>query len=208
MKTFLPFPPVFLLSALLAGCGTTSLDNTPGRLSAYRDHADPAHNLGVGIESHDIAAMADIMVRDILSVPRVAARSPAARLILDTRAFRNEGSQPINLNLIVDEIRTELLRAARGRLIILARHAPMKWDDEPRTADAAASDAGAKPKVLPADYRLLGAIKSLDAINPRTGRRERFNHITFELVDMETQELVWANSYRFKKAAETDILYR
>lgn len=40
---------------------------------------------GLGIGGHDIVAMSDIMARDLLSVPRLAAATPPPRVIIDDR---------------------------------------------------------------------------------------------------------------------------
>jgi hypothetical protein len=59
-----------------------------------------------------------------------------------------------------------------------------------------------------ADYRLVGRIGTRDAIDLRTGIKERYSVYTFELLDLEYGDLVWSNLYEFKKAAQDSVVYR
>ena len=40
------------------------------------------------------------------------------------------------------------------------------------------------------------------------GMVERYNQISFELIDLESGVSVWANMYEFKKAGLDDAVYR
>jgi hypothetical protein len=61
---------------------------------------------------------------------------------------------------------------------------------------------------LGGDYRLGGRIVSLDQRSPSTGLMSRYNQITFEMVDLETGEIVWSGIYEFLKTAQDDVIYR
>jgi hypothetical protein len=58
------------------------------------------------------------------------------------------------------------------------------------------------------DYRLGGRITSLDSRDPKTGMMQRYNQIIFEMVDLESSEIVWSGIYDFAKAAQDNIIYR
>jgi hypothetical protein len=58
------------------------------------------------------------------------------------------------------------------------------------------------------DYRLGGRITSLDSRDPKTGMAQRYNQIIFEMVDLESSEIIWSGIYEFAKAAQDDIIYR
>jgi PBP1b-binding outer membrane lipoprotein LpoB len=59
-----------------------------------------------------------------------------------------------------------------------------------------------------ADYRLRGRISSLDAYDRKSGISQRYNQITFELIDLESSSIVWTNMYEFSKAGSDDAVYR
>jgi hypothetical protein len=194
--------------ASLSGCAAR-LDNTPSARTSYVDPRTPTQRSGVGIESQDIVSMTDKMVRDMLQNQRLANPSRPPRIILDAEYFKNEGHQAINKGIIVDKLRIELLRAAQGRMVFIARHAAEMTEQEKglRTAGTVTGSPGAiRPQT--ADFRLIGSIKALSTVDPSRGESTRFHQMTFEMVDLETQEIVWAGIYEYKKAATEDVIYR
>jgi hypothetical protein len=59
-----------------------------------------------------------------------------------------------------------------------------------------------------ADFRLGGRIVSVDSAQPRTGMIQRYNQITFEMIDLESGIIVWSGQYEFERAAADDVIYR
>ncbi|MBN2563888.1 MAG: penicillin-binding protein activator LpoB [Phycisphaerae bacterium] len=195
------------MALLFTGCATPVVDNTPGRPSSYVDHTTPAGKQGVGIGSQDIVSMTDRMMRDMLANPRLANASPPPKVILDAAFFKNEGHQPINKNLIVDRLRIELLRASQGRMVFLARHAAdMTEHEQSLRQEGVVTGQTARP--TSANYRLAGSIKALSTVDPSSGQRTRYHQITFEMIDLTSQEIVWGGMYEYQKAATEDLIYR
>lgn len=200
------------LAILLAGCGSTTLNNAPGRPVIYQDVASTSATVaGVGVESQDVVSMTDRMVRDILSNPQISGRTTPARIIIDSEFFTNDSSSRINKNAITDRLRVELNRAAQGRLVFVARHygnMVSKERDAKRSGDF---DGGTIRKTAAragGDFRLGGRITSIDAAQQSTGMVSRYHQITFELIDLEYETIAWSGLYEFKKEAQDDILYR
>ena len=110
---------------VMGGCTPSSqVDNVAGQASVYEDPSSSGRVQGVGIESQDVVAMTDEMMRDMLSNRILAARD-GPRIIIDNEYFKNESSSIINTNLLTDRLRVELNRAANGRMIFgppLRRH--------------------------------------------------------------------------------------
>lgn len=202
-----------LLLPLLMACvpGSGAIDRPGGRAAGYDDPGANSELAGIGIESRDLVAMTDRMVRDMLANPILAGRQPSARVVLDAEYFRNESSSRIDKNLITDRMRIELNRAAAGRMIFLGRHygdmvsaeRQAKRDGQltQGTLGMAAAQAGA-------DFRLGGRIASQDAVRASAGMVSRFHQIIFEMVDLETGIIVWSDMYDFKKTAQDDVVYR
>lgn len=166
---------------------------------------------GIGIENQDIVAMTDQMMRDILASPVLASRPVAPRVVIDSKYFRNQGSQAINRDLITQRLSISLMRSSAGRITFVTR-ANVKMVQEERdlkehgVVDAGTASAGAD--ISGADYRLQGAISTLDSRSARTGLMQRFNQISFELVDLQTGQIVWGNIYEFARSAADDVVYR
>ena len=208
-----PIVPLLLLAVLVVACtATTRVDNSPGRPTAYEPIDSPGRvSTGVGIEAQDIVAMTDRMMRDILAHPVLAGSDAPPRVIIDSTYFVNEGSTPINKNLITDRLRVELNRSARGRMLFIGRENIRAVESEKELKEMGVVDKGTVRQTgstAGADYRLTGRINSLDKIDPNTGQRARYNQIVFEMIDLDKGFLVWSGIYEFQKSGQDDIIYR
>jgi PBP1b-binding outer membrane lipoprotein LpoB len=205
----------WLLAAVLvplSGCATTyPVVNAPGRPTTYEDPGTRGAVSGVGIESQDIVGMTDRMVRDMLGSKVLAGRSSPPRVIIDAEYFRNESSSPLNKNSITDRMRVGLNRSVQGRMVFVGRQYADMVARERDLKRQGAVDTGTTTLTkaqLGGDYRLGGRIVSLDQRSPSTGLMSRYNQITFEMVDLETGEIVWSGIYEFLKTAQDDVIYR
>ena len=155
--------------------------------------------------------MTDQMVRDMLASPAFANRSAPPRIIIDSEFFRNESSSRINKNMITDRMRVYLNRAAGGRMVFVGRHYSDMVEKERALKRSGQVDAGTirhTKATAGADFRLGGRITSLDAVSKSSGATSRYHEITFEMVDLEYDTIVWSNIYEFRKAAQDDVIYR
>lgn len=182
-----------------------------GAAARYEDPASAGEVRGVGVESQDIVTVSDLMVRDILAEPEVVQRERAPRIIMDAEFFRNESTQRINKNLIVDRLRVALQRASRGKLVFVSRESAAMVAAERNLKRDGVTDVGTTGLTKAqagADYRLVGRISTLDSRSASTGSVERYTQMSFELVDLETGVSQWANQYEFKKSGRDDAIYR
>lgn len=203
-------PALGIATALgLSAC--QSVDNSAGRKTAYRDVGSPGAVSGVGIESQDIVATTDKMMRDMMANATLAGAATPPRVILDAAYVSNESSQRINKNIIVDRLRVGLQQAAAGRMTFVSRENADMVEQERELKRAGYVDSattGLTHAQAGADYRLAGRIGSLDGLDRRSGTAERYSQITFEMIDLETGTIVWSGIYEFKKAAQDDVVYR
>lgn len=199
----------FLLVALIQGCAT--VENSAGLRTVEIDPGSRGPVAGVGIEGQDIVSMSDRMMRDMLSVPELAARGAPAQVLIDSSEFTNESSQRLNKNIITDRLRVALNAASRGRMVFVSRQhtaTVMQERDLKRTGtvDTGILSASAAPAGV--DYKLVGNITSLDSRSSVSGLNQRLSQITFEMVDMERGTIAWSGIYSFARAAADDVVYR
>lgn len=186
-------------------------NNNNAAATVYRDVGSPGSVGGVGTESQDIVGMSEEMMRDLLTVPILMNRNPAPRIIVDAKYFTNESSEIIDKSMVTDRLRVMLNRNASGRLQFVGRQYAAAVAEERELKREGVTDTGTVGMAraqLGADYRLVGRIGTRDAVDPRTGVRSRYSMYTFEVLDMESGELVWSNLYEFKKESRDNVVYR
>ena len=199
------------VAALSMSACASSGPNPSGVQTVQFDPGTKGPVQGVGIEGQDIVAMADQMVRDMLANPMIAGRQPAPRVILDAEYFRNESAQRINTNIIVDNLRVNLQRAANGRIRFVSRESFDMVAGERDMKRTGVTDTGtlvAAKAQLGADYRLRGRITSTEQIQARAGVIHRYNQVVFEMVDLENSEIIWTGMYNVARAGADDVIYR
>ena len=198
----------------LAACQTTAtipVNNAPGAATTYLDPGTRGPVSGIGVESQDIISMTDRMMRDMLAAPVLTTRPAPPRVIIDAEYFYNESSSRLNKNSITDRLRVNLNRVAQGRMVFVARHLADMVATERALKRGGQVDTGTtSPAKAPqgGDFRLGGRITSLDSRSPTTGQMSRYNQITFEMINLETDEIVWSGIYEFLKTAQDDVIYR
>ena len=199
------------IAALLGGCASSPMP-PPARPATDVAPGSRGPVQGVGIEGRDIVAMTNQMARDLLNTPRVVGSGgQAPRVIIDGQYFKVEGSQPINRNVITQRLMVELNRASSGRLVFVGRrHSDMVAQEREAKREGTVDRATNRmtKAQMGADYRLAGTFTTLDSMQSRTGMQQRYNQLVFELVDLESGEIVWSNLYEVERAAADDVVYR
>lgn len=207
-KTYKTYAGV-VSTLLLTACATAP--QAPSRPVTYQDVSSPGIVSGVGVESQDIVSVSDAMVRDLLADPQVMKMPRAPRIIMDAEHFKNESTQRLNKNLVVDRLRINLQRASRGKLAFVSRESAGMVNAERELKRQGVTDsgtAGLTRAQAGADYRLVGRISSLDSRSASTGAVERYTQLSFELIDLESGVSLWANQYEMKKGGADDAIYR
>lgn len=166
--------------------------------------------MGVGIESNDITAMTKEMVKDITESSIFLNKVIKPRIIVDSKYFINDSSSIINKDILTDRLRSMLIRSSSGKIIFVGRQNVNMVSKEKslKQNKVVSSNSNSNKKILGADFRLTGRITSVDATNPQTGKISRFNQINFEIVSLDTSEIIWSNIYSFEKSGTDAIIYR
>ncbi|MGE5546454.1 MAG: penicillin-binding protein activator LpoB [Solirubrobacterales bacterium] len=199
------------VAALLTLTACQTVQNQAGAPTTYQDPASMGAVRGVGIESQDIVSMTDQMMRDMLTEPRLGNAQVPPNVIIDAEYFVNESSSRLNRNSITDRLRVSLNRAAQGRMQFVGRHYADMVEKERTLKRAGVTDKGKNPMAAAqkgGDYRLGGRITSLDQRDAKTGMLQRYTQITFEMIDLESGEIIWSGIYEMSKAGADDVIYR
>jgi len=203
IKLFLPLTAV----ALVAGCASSGVKN-PSGVPVTRMNADEQGFVaGTGVESQDLVAVTDKMARNILGVSQIASAATPPIIVLDP--VENKTRFPINKDIFLTRIRSELNKKSGGKVTFLARDRMAALEKERNLkregAVTASSDANVQ-EFKGADYFLTGSLEGLST-RTKAGTSDYILY-AFQLIDARTSAIVWEDNAEIKKQGLEDAAYR
>jgi len=204
IKLFLPLTT----AALVAGCASPSGVKNPSGIPVTRMNADEQGFVaGTGVESQDLVAVADKMSRSILGIPQIANATTPPIIVLDP--VENKTRFPINKDIFLTRIRSELNKKSGGKVTFLARDRMAALEKERNLkregAVTASSDANVQ-EFKGADYFLTGSLEGLST-RTKAGTSDYILY-AFQLIDARTSAIVWEDNAEIKKQGLEDAAYR
>ena len=184
----------FLAAVMCAGCS---------QQSAYINPDEPDELGGAGIDSQEIRTVSDNMARDLVGLPALAGASK--KPIIALLPVKNETHFRIDADIINLRIRNALIKFSdRATFVQRERIEDIRAERAAKRAGDVSSSG--EQMVSGADYFLTGTIKELS--KSAKGKEANYTYFSFELIDAESSNVVWANDYEVKKVAERGVLYR
>ena len=195
-------------TAFFAGCATSAGVKNPSGVPVTEMRPDERGFVaGTGIESQDLVAVADKMARSILSRPQIANAPQPPFIVLEPVV--NETRFPINKDMFLSRIQTELIKQAGSKVTFLARDRMAALEKErnlKRQGEVTATADPAAQEFRGADYFLTGKLQGLST---RTSKgTSDFIQYDFQLIDARTSAIIWADSADVKKQGQEDAAYR
>jgi PBP1b-binding outer membrane lipoprotein LpoB len=196
--SYTKLPSLFLLLALGA-CGTVDRRVNPDTPDAVG---------GAALESQDIRAVADKMMRDILASGILRTTDPSQRASFYVIGLENHSSDVIDKEIMTTKIQTELHRALGRQVLIIDRSTVgLEEVKKERAAKRSGAVTSKESKGLAgADYVLKGTIK--ERVKQSAELKSVYYLLTFQLVDLESSEMVWINDYETKFESERSVITR
>lgn len=195
------------LTALVTGCASSGVKNPSGVPVTHLNADEQGFVAGTGVESQDLVAVTDKMARSILGIQQIANAPKPPTVVLDPVV--NNTRFPINKEIFLTRIRTELNKKSLGKVVFLARDRMAALDKErnlKRSGDVTASANPQSQEFLGADYFLTG---SLEGMSTRTAAgTSDYVLYDFQLIDARTSAIVWEDSAEMKKQGLEDAAYR
>ncbi|MCW5552339.1 MAG: penicillin-binding protein activator LpoB [Verrucomicrobiae bacterium] len=194
-------------AALVAGCASSGVKN-PSGVPVTRMNADEQGFVaGTGIESQDLVAVTDKMARSILGIPQIANAPTPPIVVLDP--VDNQTRFPINRDLFLTRIRTQLNSKSAGKVTFLARDRMAALERERNLKREGAVTSSSDPNVqefLGANYFLTGTLQGLST-RTKAGTSDYILY-AFQLIDARTSAIVWEDAAEIKKQGLEDAAYR
>lgn len=183
-----------LAAVFLAGCTR----------SAYVNPDEPDVLGGTGIDSQDVRTVAQEMARDLLGAKAIT--SATDKPIVALLPVANETRFRIDTDIITLQMRDLLIQNAGDRITFVARERMGDIYAEREAKRAGEVSSGGEKMISGADYFLTGTLKPIHKSS--SGKVSDYIYYSFELIDAETSEVVWAKGYDVKKVGERGVLYR
>ena len=195
-------------TALLTGCATDAGVRNPTGVPVTEMRPDERGFVaGTGIESQDMVSVTDKMARSILGIPEVARAQARPYIVLEPVV--NNTRFPINKDIFLTRIRTQLNSKAAGRVSFLDREMMRTLERERALKQSGQVTASSNPNVVEfrgADFFLTG---KLDGMTTRTtAGTSDYVLYSFRLTNARTSEIVWEDSAEIKKQGLEDAAYR
>jgi PBP1b-binding outer membrane lipoprotein LpoB len=210
MKRFSPFTlsGAALSVALLAGCATDAGVRNPAGVPVTEMRPDERGFVaGTGIESQDLVTVTDKMARSIIGIPEIARAQVKPYIVLEPVV--NATRFPINKDIFLTRIRTQLNSKAAGRVSFLDREMMHTLERERTLKQSGQVTSSSDPRVVEfrgADYFLTG---KLDGMTTRTSAgTSDYVLYSFRLTNARTSEIVWEDTAEVKKQGLEDAAYR
>jgi PBP1b-binding outer membrane lipoprotein LpoB len=194
-------------AALLSGCANQGVQNPSGVPVTEMRPEERGFVAGTGVESQDLVSVTDKMARSILSIPQITQAKGTPRIVLDPVV--NETRFPVNKDIFLTRIRTQLNSKAMGRVLFLARDRMAALEKEQELKKSGAVTSSSDPNVVEfkgADFFLTG---KLQGISTRTSQGvSDYILYSFQLIDARTSDIIWEDSAEIKKQGLEDAAYR
>jgi hypothetical protein len=194
-------------AVLVAGCASSGVKNPSGTGVTQLKADEQGTVVGTGIESQDLVAVADKMSRSILGIPQIASAATPPIVVLDP--VENKTRFPINKDIFLTRIRTQLNSKSAGKVTFLARDRMAALEKERNLkregAVTSSSDANVQ-EFLGANYFLTGSLEGLST-RTKAGTSDYILY-AFQLIDARTSAIIWEDNAEIKKQGLEDAAYR
>jgi PBP1b-binding outer membrane lipoprotein LpoB len=192
---------------LLAGCASQGVKNPSGAPVTEMKADERGFVAGTGPESQDMVAVTDKMARSILGVPEIANAAATPRIAL--LSVVNDTRFPINKDVFLTRLQTQLISKTQGKVRFLARDQMEALEKERNLKREGAVTSPTDPRLQEfkgADYFLTGKLSGMTTRT--TAGTSDYVLYSFQLIDARTSEIVWADQSEIKKQGLEDAAYR
>jgi PBP1b-binding outer membrane lipoprotein LpoB len=192
---------------ILGGCASSGVKNPSGVDVTEMRPDERGFVAGTGIESQDLVAVSDRMARSILALPEIANAPSPPSIVLEP--VNNESRFPINKDMFLTRIRTQLNSRSQGKVRFLAREQMAALERERDLKRSGALTSSSDPNLQEfkgADYFLTGKLQSLTT--KTTQGLSDYVLYSFQLINARTSDIVWEDAAEVKKQGLEDAAYR
>ncbi|MHB8131751.1 MAG: penicillin-binding protein activator LpoB [Mobilitalea sp.] len=190
---------LILLTMVLSSCASVPVSHS----NVIPSDNDDALG-GTGIESTDVLTASRKMAISILEVPEIMNAKGTPRVAL--LPVKNNTRFIINKDIFTQKIRIELNKNATGKVRFLARD---RMEDILKEREAKRKNlvtASKEGDLYGVDFYLTGELTGLS--KAVSNNRSDYILMAFQLIDAETSDIIWEDSYEIKRVGESGAVYQ
>jgi hypothetical protein len=178
----------------LGSCAGKSVYVPAGSVTQSADFSDTDMRMMAG-------AMYASLQKRLTQISPADARPPVVALV----HLANKTSEHIDTNAIADKLQIEMIKAGTLRFVDRSKlHEAVKEFDLGGSGMVNPESAKRAGNVTGADFLLMGDIGSIIKTSGRT--QLSFYRLSMRMMQVETNELVWADEFEIKKSARKGVL--
>lgn len=198
---------VFAISLVftLVACSGPGVRNPRGTGVTTYDTSETGFVETTGIESQDVDTVVDKMARSLMNDETIISEGKRPVVLIK---IENESRFRMNNEIFTSGIITKLLKATNRKFTFIDRNFIDEDEKERNLKREGLVTSSSDPNVQEfkgADFRLQGVIRDLNQ-KTRAGISDTVIY-SFRLVNMRTNEILWAEEHKVKKQALTDLSY-
>ena len=182
-----------VLVALAAGCGGPSYEEQRPPM----DQLDPRDR---GLQSKDVLQASDALAMDLLALPELNDSREQWTVVFDRVEDMTTGNQfRSNFDIFLQRLQTNLARQGRGRIAVIENRERF-YDVRSRELEGEREDdfgqggRGARRAPAANDPQFALYAKAMDL----PGRGTVYYNLQFNLVDLQSRQVVWTNDYEVR----------
>ena len=194
-----PMGLIVLIFIFLSGCATTPSSHTQVIMPDQDDGMG-----GTGVDAEDVRVVGRKMAISILEVPEIMKAQGMPRIAL--LPVKNSTRFIINKDILTTKIRIELNKNATGNVRFLARDRMEDILAERKSKREGLVTSSSEGELKGVDFYLTGEMTGIS--KGAEGNRSDYVLMSFQLIDPETSDIVWEDSYEFKKVGSAGVVYQ
>jgi hypothetical protein len=188
-----------LILILFPGCATMPTSHTQVILPDQDDGLG-----GTGVDAEDVRVVGRKMAISILEVPEIMKAQGMPRIAL--LPVKNSTRFIINKDILTTKIRIELNKNATGKVRFLARDRMEDILAERKAKREGLVTSSSEGELKGVDFYLTGEMTGIS--KGSEGNRSDYVLMSFQLIDPETSDIIWEDSYEFKKVGSAGVVYQ
>jgi penicillin-binding protein activator len=198
----------WILWAVVAGMAASGSGCAMFRAKVSETDPDKPRHLSTGYDYTDLKTISERITQEFLNSPFLESQTEPPVMMI--AGVQNRTAQYVDGKNLTDRIRTMIFPTGRVRFINEARRDDLMAEQGFSAANATPETQVAVGRQLGARYMMSGSLTEMKDRTPRQVRVSkteiRYYKLTFEVTDLESNEISWIHEVEFAREARLPLI--